>query len=95
MKDCRIQFTPESARLLSKLLPENKKIIKAGLKELRQNPDPGGDLQERLAGFKSYKIKRYRVIYKFAEEENIIRIHYLGPRRDVYEQFQNLLTSLY
>ena len=93
MKDLKIKFTPEAAKLLTKLHPEIKKMIKAGLKVLQRNPDLGGDLQEELSGFKSYKIRRYRILYKIAEEEKIIQIYYLGHRRDVYEQFQMLLNS--
>lgn len=93
MIDWRIKFTPEAARLLAKLHPDNKKVIKNELKILRENPDIGGDLQEELSGFKSYKIKRYRIIYKLIEEKRNIHIYYIGHRSDVYEQFQVLLNS--
>ena len=63
MKKWKMQFTPEAARLLSKIHPENKKYIKKALKELRQNPYTGKDLQEELFGFKSLRIKKYRIIY--------------------------------
>ena len=89
----KIKFTPEAARLLSKLHPENKKLIKTGLKDLRKYPDSGGNLQEELSGFKSYKLKRYRIIYKIIEENKAIHIYYIGHRSDVYEQFQNLLNK--
>ena len=63
MKKWKMQFTPEAARLLSKLHPESKKHIKKALNELRQNPYAGKDLQEELFGFKSLKINKYRIIY--------------------------------
>jgi len=94
MRDLKIRFTPEAARLLSKLHPESKKLIKASLKELRQNPYAGDDLQEELSGFKSYKQKRYRILYKINEEENAIEIYHIGHRRVVYEQFRFLLDKL-
>jgi mRNA interferase RelE/StbE len=94
MKKATIKFTPEAARLFATLHPENKRWIKAGIKALDQNPDSGADLKEELSGFKSYKLKRYRIIYKFSEEDNIIQIYYIGHRRDVYEQFQTLLKKL-
>ena len=95
MKNLRLQFTPEAARLLAKLHPEAKKLIKSGLDELRQNPYLGDDLQEELSGFKSYKIKRYRVLYAVDEEKEVIRVYYVGQRRDVYEQFRDLLSDLH
>ena len=95
MKKLKIRFTPEAARLLSKLHPENKKRIKATLNELRKNPYLGDDLQEELSGFKSYKSKRYRIVYNFNEEENVIQIYYIGNRRDIYDQFRLLLNELH
>ena len=93
MINYKIKFTPEAARLLSKLHPENKKLIKNGLKDLRKSPDAGGNLQEKLSGFKSYKLKRYRVIYKMIEENKEIHTYYIVHRSDVYEQFQILLNK--
>ena len=94
MKDLKVRFTPEAARLLSRLHPESKKLIKAALNELRKNPYLGDDLQQELSGFKSYKTKRYRVLYDINEEEGVIQVYYIGHRRDVYEQFRDLLTQL-
>ena len=95
MKDLRLTFTPEAARLLANLHPESKKLIKAGLTELRQNPHLGDDLQQELSSFKSYKIKRYRILYDINEEEEVIQVYYVGHRRDVYEQFRDLLSDLH
>ena len=94
MKEWKMRFTPESARLLSKLHPENKKLIKQTLVELRQNPHSGKDLQEELAGFKSLRLKQYRIIYNIDEEKNFIQVYHIGRRRDIYEQFKRLLNEL-
>lgn len=94
MKKWKIRFTPESSRLLSKLHPDNKVQVKQALTELRQNPFTGKDLQEELSGFKSLRLKQYRIIYNINEEENFIQIYHIGQRRDVYEQFRRLLTEL-
>ena len=94
MRKLKIRFTPEAARLLSKFHPENKKLIKAAIKELRGDPHLGDDLQEELSGFKSYKSKRYRILYRINEDEDFIEIYYVGHRSDVYEQFRLLLNKL-
>ncbi|MEE9529773.1 MAG: type II toxin-antitoxin system RelE/ParE family toxin [Syntrophobacteria bacterium] len=95
MKDIRLTFTPEAAKLLSRLHPESKKFIKEGLTELHQNSHLGDDLQQELSGFKSYKIRRYRILYDIKEEEGVIQVYYVGHRRDVYEQFRDLLNNLH
>ena len=93
MRPLQVKFTPEAAALLSKFHPENKKHIKAAIKELPQDPDAGSDLQEELSGYKSYKSIRYRIIYKLTEKADVIQIYYVGHRRDVYDQFRLLLNK--
>ena len=94
MKKWKLRFTPEAARLLSKIHPENKKYIKKALKELRQNPYTGKDLQEELFGFNSLRIKKYRIIYDIREDEYLLRIYYIGQRSDVYQQLRQMLAGL-
>jgi mRNA-degrading endonuclease RelE of RelBE toxin-antitoxin system len=94
MKKWKMRFTPEVSRLVAKLHPENKRQLKQALNELRLNPFTGKDLQEELFGFKSLRLKKYRVIYTVSEEANYIEIYYIGRRSDVYEQFRRLLTQL-
>jgi mRNA interferase RelE/StbE len=94
MMNFKIRFTPEAAELFSKLHPENKKLIKAAFYELIQNPYSGNDLQEELHGFKSYRSKRYRILYRVNEEDYFIEIYYIGHRKDVYEAFRRLLNRL-
>ena len=74
MKKFGMKFTPEASRILSRFHPEIKKLIKQALNELRRDPYSGTDLQEELWGFKSFKLKRYRVLYNINEEENTIQI---------------------
>ena len=94
MKKYKMRFTQEASRILSKFHPDNNKLFKQALEELRQNPHLGSDLQEELYGFKSYKFKRYRILYNLNEEDTFIQIFHIGHRRDVYEQFRLLLNEL-
>lgn len=94
MRPLQVNFTPEAAALFSKFAPETKKHIKAAIKELHQDPDAGSNLQEELFGVKSYKSKRYRIIYKRNEQTKVIEIYYVGHRRDIYDQFRRLLNKI-
>lgn len=69
-------------------------MIRSALEELRSNPFLGDDLREELSGFKTFKPRRYRILYKFDEDENTIDVYYVGHRSDVYEQFMLLLKQL-
>jgi mRNA interferase RelE/StbE len=88
----QIKLTPEAGKVLSKLHPDSKKIIKEAIKQICDSPYSGIDLQGELSGFKSFKPKRYRIVYKLAEEKQRIAIYYIGHRRDVYERFKRLLN---
>lgn len=94
MKTYSIRFTPEAARLLSTLHPDNKKLIKAALQDLKENPYLGDELQEELVNYRSLKPKRYRVIYSVDDESRTTSILYVGHRRDVYENFRLLLHKM-
>ena len=94
MVKLKVRLTREVAKTVSKLHPENKKLVRSALDEIRDNPHQGRDLQDQLSGFKSYRIKRYRIVYKLNEKQSAVDIYYIGHRRDVYEQFRSLLNRL-
>ena len=94
MRGLRVRFTPEAAKVVSTFHPENKKLIKAAIKELRENPNVGKNLQEELSGFQSFQSRKYRILYRLNDEEHTLEILYVGHRRDVYEQFRLLLNNL-
>ena len=90
----KIRFTHEAARLLSQLHPQNKKLIKTALREIKNAPYSGYDLQEELSGFKSYRVKRFRIIYNTNEDKQTIDVYYVGHRKDIYVQFRRLLNQI-
>ena len=94
MKRPVVRFTPEAARLVSKLHPETKKLVRSAIEQLQTNPFLGDELHEELTGFRSLKPGRYRILYKFDEDENTIDVYYVGHRREVYEKFMLLLRQL-
>lgn len=94
MKTYRLRFTPEAGRLIAHLHPENKKQIKKALAQIQKNPYLGNDLQEELTGFKSFKPKRYRILYQVDDMNSTVDVYYVGHRRDVYNEFRRLLKQM-
>jgi mRNA-degrading endonuclease RelE of RelBE toxin-antitoxin system len=94
LKKYRVRFTPEAAHCISRLHPDHKKIIRDALDQLRHEPYAGDDLQAELAEFKSFKPKRFRIIYTVDHDNQVVRVFYVGHRRDVYDQFRLLLAKL-
>ena len=93
MKRYRRRFTPESSRIIAHLAPEVKRLIRSSIDELTSEPSKGDELQMELSGFRSLKSKRYRIIYKVNDADSSIDIYYVGPRKDVYNNFRKLLEK--
>ena len=94
MKEYRVRFTPEAAQCISRLHPDHRRIIRDALDQLRHEPYAGDDLQEELAEFKSLKPKRFRIICTVDDDQQMVKVYYVGHRRDVYDQFRLLLNKL-
>ena len=94
MKEYRVQFTPEAVQCISRLHPDQKKIIRNALEQLRREPYAGDELQEELTEFKSFKPKRFRIIYTVDHDHRLVQVYYIGHRKDVYDQFRLLLDKL-
>jgi len=93
MKTFRARYTPEAARIIRKLHPTIKATIRTGIRDILKDPLLGRELQLELNGFRSLRVSRYRIIYRINEEEPCVEIHHVGPRRDVYESFRDLLSQ--
>ena len=85
MIDYRLLFSGTSRNQILQLHPELKAIIRSRLDMLREEPFKGKRLERELSGYRSLRAKRFRIIYKLNEAANIIEIHYVGHRKDVYE----------
>jgi len=86
------RYTPESARLISKLPPEIKRLVRSSIDTLLTKPTVGTELTGELDGYRSYKVRRYRIIYRVNENESYIEIYHVGHRRDVYETLRALVS---
>jgi mRNA interferase RelE/StbE len=81
------------ASVLKKLHPVIKSHIRFGLSRILGNPYCGKALKEKLQGLRSYKIKRYRIIYRINPEKQHIEIVAIGPRRIIYEETFRILSN--
>ena len=81
----RVQLAPTAADAFTRCNPVIRKQLKAGLKELANNPYAGKELQDDLAEFRSYRIKRYRIVYAVHDEERLLKVYTVGHRREIYD----------
>ena len=62
MKTYRARYTPEAARIIRKLHPTIKATIRTGIRDILKDPLLGRELQLDLSGFRSLRVRRYRII---------------------------------
>ena len=61
---CKLRVPDEIVSLIRGMHPFLKKRVKYALKEISHDPYCGKSLKEELTGLRSYRIKRFRIIYK-------------------------------
>ena len=87
-----LKVPDEVAALLKNLHPEIRSHIRSGLKTVLDDPYKGKALKDELQGLRSYRVKRYRIIYRILPSIKHIEIITIGPRRVIYEETFYLLS---
>jgi len=79
-------------KFIRELHPELKKKIRGSLKIITKNPDSGKPLKDELAGLRSIRVRRFRIIYRIEGPEEI-QIIAIGPRTSIYEETYRLIKK--
>jgi mRNA-degrading endonuclease RelE of RelBE toxin-antitoxin system len=93
VKPYRPRYTPEVAGRIRKLHPEVKQEIRTAIRTLLSTPFLGRELQFELSGYHSYRVRTYRIIYRINDDDAMLDIVFIGPRRTVYEELKALLKE--
>ena len=86
------RYTPECARLISKLPTDVKGLVRSTIDVLLLKPTIGTELVGELDGYWSYRVRRYRIIYRVNEKTSCMEVYHVGHRRDVYETLRSILS---
>ena len=81
----QIKLTTSVSEVAKNFPPEIKKAAKSALKELAEPPGLGKELQAELSNFRSYRFKRYRIVYSVDSKNKFVVVWGIGYRRDIYE----------
>ena len=80
----KIRVPHRVRELVREMHPHLKRKIKASMKIVLSNPDEGKALKDELAGLRSFRVGRLRIIYRV--ERNIVEFVAIGPRERIYEE---------
>jgi len=87
MTEWRIKASKEFRRRFKDLTKKDKSLrerILKSIEKLKENPYAGKPLSYNLAGLRSLRVGKYRVIYKIDEKNKIIWLVTVGHREKVY-----------
>ena len=84
MPERRLRVPGDVASLVQGLHPDLKRKLRAALDAIMADPSIGKALRDELAGLRSYRIGRFRLVYRVAG--SIIEIVAVGPRASIYEE---------
>jgi mRNA-degrading endonuclease RelE of RelBE toxin-antitoxin system len=80
----KLRISDELTGFIRGAHPELKRKNKSALMRILSDPYSGKSLREELKGLSSYRIGRFRIIYRVVSN-HVIEIVAIGPRRVIYE----------
>jgi mRNA interferase RelE/StbE len=86
-----IRTTEEIASSIRSLHPALKKRIHNALDLIRLQPEGGKPLQRAWEGYRSFRIGKFRIIYRVVSKE--IEVVAVGPRHTIYEEASRLMEK--
>ena len=88
----KLRVPDEIVALIRGCHPQLKRKIRAGLRHIVAEPELGKSLKDELEGLKSYRISRFRIVYR-RSSKRIIDIVAIGPRRTIYEETYRIIKK--
>jgi mRNA interferase RelE/StbE len=80
----KVRVPHDVAEFVRGLHPHLKRKVRASLKIIISSPSDGKPLRDELAGLRSFRVGRFRIVYRVMSEE--VEIVAIGPRERIYEE---------
>ena len=77
--------------MVRRLHPDLKRKVRASLATISHDPHAGKSLRDELEGLRSFRVARFRIIYRLVDEERTVDIVAIGPRANIYEETYRLV----
>lgn len=90
----RVVIPPSVEETIRVLSPSLKNQIRAGLEAIQENPHIGKLLKDELRGLRSYRVNRYRIVYRIEHHRIEIQVIDLGPRTVIYDRVLSWVRRL-
>ena len=87
-----LRVPADIASLIRNLHPQIKSAIRFALQTILNDSNCGKTLKDELAGLKSCRVKRYRVIYRISSAKKELEIIAIGPRKNIYKETFRIIS---
>ncbi len=89
----RLVVAPEAQNVIRTLSPQTKKYVREALGELIKDPFCGKPLRDELAGLYSFRVRRFRVVYKVDRKIITVIVVAIGRRESIYDELMGVLNE--
>lgn len=87
-----LRVPEEVVKLIRGLHPHLKKKIRGSLEAILSDPQAGKPLKEELDGLRSFRVSRFRIIYRISDKKEI-EIIAIGSRDRIYEETYRIIKK--
>jgi len=87
----RLRAPPQIAALIGGLHPQIKKKVRSALERIL-HPLCGKALKDELDGLRSFRVGRFRILYRIAAGR-VVELIAIGSRERIYEETYRLITK--
>ncbi len=88
----KLSIAKDLVDLVRSLHPHLKKKVKLALQTIVEDPSSGKALKEELKRLRSFRVSKFRIIYRIGQNETI-EIIAIGPRRKIYIETYRLMKK--
>ena len=82
---------PEVEESIAHFHPLLKRKVRYALQEIQEDPLLGKPLKGPLEGLRSYRVTRYRIVYRVVRRKVLVEVIDIGPREMIYERILQIL----
>lgn len=87
-----LRVPADIASLIRNLHPQIKSSVRLALNTILNDPNSGKSLKDELAGLRSYRVKRYRIVYRISSAKKELEIIAIGPRKNIYKETFRIIS---
>jgi len=88
----KLRVPDEIVALIRSMHPDLKRKIRGSLQTILSEPFAGKALRDELSGLRSFRVSRFRIIYRISKKQQI-EVVTIGPRDRIYEETFRIISK--